>query len=117
MTWSGVYSLPDLIGKLRRFRDDGTWSYSVLVDAREARTDLSTAEAREFVSRMSETGDAHQRGPVAVVTLDDTTYGMARMLAALTDSIGMRVEPFRDLAEAEAWLDEIDAGGDRHKAG
>ena len=44
-------------------------------------------------------------GPIAVLVPDLLRYGIARTISGLTGMIGIRIEAFRDLAEAEAWLD------------
>jgi hypothetical protein len=40
----------------------------------------------------------------AIVSRDDVTYGMARMLAGLTTMSSVEVRAFRELADAETWL-------------
>ena len=44
-------------------------------------------------------------GPIAVLVPDLLRYGIARTISGLTGMIGIRIEAFRDLADAEAWLD------------
>ena len=43
-------------------------------------------------------------GPIAVVVSDLLRYGITRSISGLTSMIGIRIEAFRDEAEAEAWL-------------
>ena len=64
------------------------WSYSVLVNARQASTNLLATEARALVGKIRTVGDGAERGPIAVVATDDNTFGMVRMFAALAEPIG-----------------------------
>jgi hypothetical protein len=100
----GVFTITDLLESVKRMRTTEVWSYSVLVDAREASADLLPMEAHQLVDRIRQIGDAKERGPIAVVTSDDLTFGMVRMFGGLADSTGMRVRPFRDIADANDWL-------------
>jgi len=76
------------------------WSYSVLVNARQASTNLLATEARALVGKIRTVGDGAERGPIAVVATDDNTVGMVRMFAALAEPIGMRVNAFRQISES-----------------
>jgi hypothetical protein len=40
----------------------------------------------------------------ALVATSDATYGMSRMFALQSESEGQRIEVFRQMKEAEAWL-------------
>ena len=40
----------------------------------------------------------------AVVTQSDAAFGMSRMWAIQSELVGQRVEVFRDMASARAWL-------------
>jgi hypothetical protein len=48
-------------------------------------------------------------GPTAVVADTDVFYGMARMYQLLAEFDGIAVGVFRDVAEAERWLDTFPA--------
>ena len=45
-----------------------------------------------------------RRGRVAVVAADDATFDIARMYAAYREKVGITVEVFRRIEEAESWL-------------
>jgi len=47
---------------------------------------------------------------VAIVAEDDATFGIARMYAAYRDTIGITVEVFRRIDEAEIWLSAMSSG-------
>ena len=104
---SGILNIDDLIESVIRMRALNVWSYSVLVDARQASTNLSATEARALVGKIRTVGDGKERGPIAVVATDDNTFGMVRMFAALSEPIGMRVNAFRQISDAEEWLQRM----------
>lgn len=43
---------------------------------------------------------------VAIVAVDDSTFGTARMYAAHRESSGLRLHVFRSFEDADAWLSE-----------
>jgi hypothetical protein len=106
----GILNIDDLIESVIRMRAMNVWSYSVLVDAREASTNLLPAEAHTLVAKIRTIGDGRERGPIAVVAADDLTFGMVRMFAALAEPTGMRVSAFRQVSDAERWLQRMSAG-------
>lgn len=52
-------------------------------------------------------GDCKKRGPIAVVATDDITFGMVRTFSGLAAPIGMRVNAFRQVSDAEEWLQQM----------
>lgn len=104
---SGILNIDDLVESVIRMRALNVWSYSVLVDARQASTNLLPAEARALVGKIRTIGDGKKRGPIAVVAADDNTFGMVRMFSALAEPIGMRVNAFRQVSDAEEWLQRM----------
>jgi hypothetical protein len=83
----------------------GDQPYDILVDLRFAQIDLGTSAQAQALAVAAERRDPHRRrGRVAVVAEDDATFGIARMYAAYRDKIGIRVEVFRRIDEAETWL-------------
>lgn len=83
-------------------REDGL-GYPELIDARGSEPQVSSAEIRETVELLRRLASSSRLGPTAVVVDTDVAYGMLRMLEILLDDV-CEVRPFRDLAEAEAWL-------------
>lgn len=49
---------------------------------------------------------------LAIVTSRLVDYGLMRMLASMAEVRGCRVEVFRDLEGARAWLSSLDASGE-----
>jgi hypothetical protein len=78
-----------------------------LIDARGATTDLTSAQIRRLVQRAAQLVRTIPLGPTAIVTTDDTLYGMARMYSILGERVGVAVEVFRDVAAAERWLHHV----------
>ncbi len=76
------------------------------IDAARATADLSSNDVRAIVERLRQLGRLHALGPTTVVVGDDVSYGILRMLEVLVEDV-CDVRPFRDRAEAEAWLETI----------
>jgi hypothetical protein len=76
-----------------------------LYDARYAEPDITIMQLAEIA------GEARQllnRGleRIAIVAESQTTYRVAKTFTVLARAIGIDVDVFRELAEAEAWLAE-----------
>src|ERR1700694_5624231 len=76
-----------------------------LYDARYAEPDITIMQLAEIA------GEARQLlnrglGRIAVVAESQTTYREAKTFTVLARAIGIDVDVFRELAEAEAWLAE-----------
>ena len=79
-------------------------TFSILFDGREMEYLASYEDAlqfRDLFQRMKE----KFRGPIAVVVQGTARYGVSRMIASLLDLVGVRMEAFLSLPEAETWLD------------
>ena len=76
-----------------------------LFDARGATTDLTAAQVRRLVDRVTKLLRAADLGATAVVTNDPALFGLARMYAALAKQSGVWTEVFQDVAAASRWLD------------
>jgi len=80
---------------------------NTLADISDARVDIGYQQMRQF-ARYTET--LHEvRGEckwaILAPTDADVSYGMSRMLEALTDSPGIHIRTFRLRAKALRWLD------------
>ena len=79
-------------------------TFSILFDGREMEylaTYEDAIQFRDTFQRMKE----KFRGPIAVVVQGTARYGVSRMIASLLDLVGVRMEAFLSLPEAETWLD------------
>jgi hypothetical protein len=79
-------------------------SFDQLVDLREIQaSDLSAAEIQKFVDRPPVFSPSSRR---ALVVSTDLTFGLARMFEQMRVELAGRIRVFRDLNDAERWLDE-----------
>jgi len=78
-----------------------------LVDARGAKTDLTTNQVRHLVRRAADMLRVVELGATAIVTTNDMLYGMARMYSILAEGVGAAAEVFTDLESATKWLDQF----------
>jgi hypothetical protein len=78
-------------------------SFAILVDGRELEYLASYEDALHFRD-MFQRLKASFRGPIAVVVQGTARYGVSRMIASLLDLVGVRMEAFLSLPEAETWL-------------
>jgi hypothetical protein len=78
-------------------------SYAILVDGRELEYLASYQDALKFRDMFGRLR-ASFRGPIAVVVQGMARYGVSRMIAMMADLVGVRMEAFMALPEAEEWL-------------
>ena len=104
---SDPYDAADLRALVDRQIEDDAWTYGMLYDARQVSTALATDDLRavmEHVGRLVK--QLGPRGPVAIVTRSGALVGVTQIYAFFGAKIGLRVESFWDLADAQTWLDE-----------
>jgi len=105
-TASGTLSLAELLAHIDSEEGSGHLGASELFDARATTTtDLTTTQVRQLVDRMRDHARQGPLGPTALVTRSDVVFGMARMYSILSDDFDPRFFVFRDLEDAERWLD------------
>jgi len=105
VTIVGAVSAAEARGVINRQIAEGAWTYGLLYDARLDTSQPSTADVRGIVEYAGRCIAQHgPRGPVAIVTTNPSNYGMARMYSTLGEPVRLSVEVFREIAEAEAWL-------------
>lgn len=80
--------------------------YDLLVDLRGLEYTASNTEVLGFRQTINELR-ALFRGRIALVVSGLVRYGTARMLSQIVEPIGVRMEAFRDIDAARAWLDEV----------
>jgi hypothetical protein len=81
----------------------------ILVDARDVTNAPSTPEVRQIARDMRSFVAVGVRA-MAIVTPTGVLYGIARMFSAFTSIIGLNVEAFTEVPDAECWLEEQAAG-------
>jgi hypothetical protein len=104
VTVTGPYHAADVFAFLARQRDDGTWTYGLLYDARSM-TGYPTIDDLRLFMKLHAGTDVERcpRGPLAVLSSDPNVYAMACMCAALGGTT-RPVAVFRTLHEADSWL-------------
>jgi hypothetical protein len=98
--------LADALQLIDRQVAQGTWAYALLHDARSITWIPSVSDVRRLLSHIEAIARTHgPRGPVALITANETLFGMTRMYSVLGQDIAFTVEVFRDPLQAELWLD------------
>jgi hypothetical protein len=107
-TATGALTDADILGLKARLAADPRWSPGMReqTDVRGIdRLEVTTEGVKRMVSWDAAAGPALRSYRLAIVAPRDEVYGMARMYQMLADSSVPNVGVFRDLAEAEQWLD------------
>ena len=79
-------------------------TFSILVDGRDLEYLASYEDALQFRDMFQRLKGSF-RGPIGVVVQGTARYGVSRMVASLLDLVGVKMEAFLSLPEAETWLD------------
>jgi hypothetical protein len=79
-----------------------------LFDARGATTDLTVEQVRLLVRRAADMLRIVDLGATAIVTTNETLYGMARMYSVFAETEGAAADVFNDVESATRWLDQFD---------
>jgi hypothetical protein len=107
---TGIIRADDLHGLVRSLLEDAEFHPGLrgLYDSRFGEPDVSIMQLAEVAKEVRE---LLQRGMgrVALVAGSDTTYRVEKTFAVLARALGVDVEVFRELGEAESWLDESGA--------
>jgi hypothetical protein len=105
VTCTGSYDADEALVAMREFaaRPDLDPAFGLLVDVRQLAYVASFDDLILHRDGFLELR-ASFRGPIAVVGPDLLRYGIARSASGLLGRVGIRMEVFRDIAEAEAWL-------------
>jgi hypothetical protein len=102
----GFVTLTDIMAHLDAEARDRGIDLPELIDASNATTNLTPHDVRLLVHRVRDMVRAQPFGPTALVSTDDMAFGMARMFSILVEPARVVLEVFRDVARAEAWLDQ-----------
>jgi hypothetical protein len=106
---TGITRVDDLHGLINSLLADPKMGPGLrgLYDARYAEPDITIMQIAEVAGRVRE---LQNRGleRVAVVAQSETTYRVAKTFSILARAIGIDVNVFREIAPAQAWLDERD---------
>ena len=101
-TFSGTVGYTQMVLHLQAREAAGVLGLPQVIDAREAKLELSAAEVKAFAALIREFRERMPMGPTAVVAPADLDYGIARMYAGFDDSESFAV--FRSMGEADGWV-------------
>jgi hypothetical protein len=101
----GTYSGDDLRAFSERIRTDASLPhrFQVLADIRRSNVVPAPAEMELRIQLIAAMRD-RIAGRIAILVSDDLRFGIARVLEAHVEPLGIEVRPFRDMAAARAWL-------------
>jgi len=106
VTTVGTVGYEEVMAVVDRQAAEGTWQYGMLYDSRQVSTVASQADVRMGLKHVETLSRAYgQRGPVAFVTTMPAAYGMVRMYSILAGQLHQVVEVFRDIGDAERWIE------------
>ena len=110
---SGVVTYQELERHVADEERDDAVGLAEVLDARGATTDLTSDQVRGLVARTDALVRKGRFGALAIVTDNDVAFGMARMYQLLCElSLAARIEVFRDLEPALAWLRAVSSSSD-----
>jgi hypothetical protein len=105
---TGTVTLADVLAIVSRQFADGAWEYGVLYDSRGVESQPEPDEMQAMLNYVQDLGAGRRRGPVALVTSQDDLFRLFRVysLSGKYADIALDVRAFREMADAERWLDE-----------
>ncbi len=80
--------------------------YPELIDGRSAEVAFDAHDVRRMVEVLRLVAASRPLGPTAILVQSDVGFGMVRMLSLLVEPF-CAVQPFRDRASAERWLEGL----------
>jgi hypothetical protein len=104
VTVFGPLQASDMLSAIERKRAEGTWAYGGLTDLRRMTGTLTLGDLRDIMNKAATdplTEPTH--GPVAILATNPDVYAVACKYAVLAGG-KMRISVFRELEEAEEWL-------------
>jgi hypothetical protein len=107
VTGRGDLELDDVVAALDQLYSDAQFQpdMKLLWDLRDARTAVTAGDVRSIVHFVSQHREARGEGKSAVVMGRDVDYGMARVAQVHLEPLGIELAVFRELEEAEQWLE------------
>jgi hypothetical protein len=102
----GVIRLDDVLAYARARESAGLLDRPQVIDAAEARLDISSADVRTFADLARTTRQRAAVGRTAFVASQDFAYALGRMYSAFSGSDSHDFAVFRSMAEADAWIEE-----------
>ena len=98
--------LSDVIASLDRQVEEGAWSYGTIHDSRLVTWMPSREDVIAIVIHIAAIVTAQgPRGPVAFIAASQTLFSIARMYTAIAEGSKYKASVFRNLEDAQRWLD------------
>ena len=109
-TAEGLVTFLDIEAHLEEEKRAGALAYRELFDATQAWTNVTADQVRILAWRLVGMMRTQAIGPTAVITVDNVLFGMASMLAILSElEKGPPIAVFRTFAEGLEWLLRVGA--------
>lgn len=104
---TGIIRAEDLHGLIRSLLADPAFAPGLraLYDASNAEPDITVLQLAEVAGQVRQLLN-RGLGRIAIVAQSQATYRVAKTFTVLAQAIGIDVDVFRELPEAEAWLAE-----------
>jgi hypothetical protein len=112
----GTLNYQDFLTHIKETRPRLAPSWPELFDARDALTDITTAEIRDLCYAAQGAATNGEIGPMAIIATNDLLYGLARMYSGLCGGRANPIEVFRELRPAQDWLGSLEIGTPNPKA-
>ena len=102
----GEVTLEEILQVTARQIADGAWPYPLLYDAREREGSLTAGDLHQLSDAIAEySARLGPRGRIAIVVSADA-HGQGQMYSLVSSRLEGNHQVFRDVADAERWLDE-----------
>lgn len=104
----GPVTFEEVAEVIERQAAEGTWSYTMLYDEREATSTLTREEVQHLLTVIARFRAVHgRRGRVALIYNAEARHGTGRVYSAFGDIMGLDTAVFKDTGRAQAWLDGV----------
>ena len=104
-TAHGLVTFSEIQNHVNQEANGYSTGYRELIDASLATTDLTADQGRELVQLIKGMAQKTPFGPTAIVTANDMVFGMASMIAILSElQGGPLIGVFRTFDEGLKWL-------------
>jgi hypothetical protein len=106
-TCSGPITVADVIDHFRVLEQDPACPncVDVLLEVQASTTAPKTAELRSVAREIARVSGRVQFGVCAIVASTDVLFGMMRMFEVFAEENFHKTQAFREIGEAEEWLD------------
>jgi len=103
---TGDFVTDDIARTIKEMRDAvaGETAYNVFGDHRGATMTATSEQVRLAAQLIGGAASPFRGGRFAIVSANEASYGMMRMLAVHTEDIPIEMEVFRDIESADRWL-------------